>query len=256
MTWIQRLFTRKSVEFKPTFPIPPCNGKQWVIPDIHGCYQTFLTLLEQLALSKSDQLFLLGDLVDKGPSSAQVLDQIITMQKSGYQIFALRGNHEQMILDCAEEEAYKLSFMLEKFGATDLLKRKNKVKAQYLDFFKSLPYFFELKHHFLVHAGFDFKKSQPFQNYDQMMWMRNFKSDLTMTKGKTVIHGHVPSNIYVIEHAINTRQQVIPLDNGCVYWKKREGYGELLALELNSWELKKQECQDFTMLFGSRMAKI
>ena len=255
INWLSRIFTKPKFDFQPTFPIPPCpNGKRWVMTDIHGCLNTFLGLLEQLQLSKTDQLFLLGDLIHKGPSSSGVLEEIFRLQKIGYQVYVIRGNHEQMLIDCAEHESYKLSYILEKFQATDLLQRKSKVKPKYINFFKSLPYYFELDRHFLVHAGFNFKAINPFQDYENMMWIKSFTPQATILKGKHLIHGHVTKRLPIIEYAVDQKQLVIPLDNGCVYWKQREGYGHLLALELNSWELKTQENLDFKMFLGTRMA--
>ena len=255
MSWFQRIFINRKVSpFQPTHEISPCSGKRWVITDIHGCYFTLLALLEQLHLSKNDQLFLLGDLVNKGPKSSKVLDEVIRLQKSGFQLFTLRGNHEQMLIDCAEHEAYKLNFMLEKFNSTDLLQRKNKVKSKYLNFFTDLPYYFELERHFLVHAGFNFNKPNPFTDYDSMMGIRKFEANAIIAKGKQIIHGHVPHNLPIIQHNIANKKLVIPLDNGCVYWKSRENQGNLVALELNDGELKLQECEDFKMVFGTRMA--
>lgn len=254
--WITRIFRQPTAQFKPSYPIPPCTGNQWVITDIHGCLNTFLALLEQLKLSKNDQLFLLGDLIDKGPSSSGVLEEVFRLKNTGYQVFTLRGNHEQMLIDCAENEAFKLHFMMEKFKATDLLQRKNKVKTKYLNFFKSLPYYFELDRYILVHAGLNFKSKAPFQDYDSMMWIRSFEAQAIILKGKRLIHGHLPKNLALIEHAISSKALVIPLDNGCVYWKVRKGQGNLLAFELKSRELKIQENKDFKMFLGERMSII
>ncbi|MGB0523202.1 MAG: hypothetical protein ACPGJS_09590 [Flammeovirgaceae bacterium] len=143
--------------------------------------------------------------------------------------------------------------MMEKFHSTDLLQRKNKLKTKYLHFFQKLPYYLELEKHFLVHAGFNFKAPNPFTAYDQMIWIREFKPDSQILKNKHLIRGHLPRHLSIIKHELKDKRSLIHLDNGCVYWKMREGQGNLLALELNSWELVVQECQDFTMLFGSRM---
>jgi len=256
MNWLQRIFSPNRVNFQPTYPIPSTEGKRWAIGDIHGCYKTFLALLDQLQLHKKDQLFLLGDVINKGPASGLVIDEILRLQQLGYQIFVLRGNHEQMILDIATKESYKLTYALERFKSTDLLHRKNKIRAKHLHFIQSLPYYFELERHFLVHAGFNFKSPQPFQDFDSMMWTRSFQAQSAILKGKHLVHGHVPTPLPVITYATSTQQLVIPLDNGCVYWNQRENQGNLIALELNSWELKIQQNEDFKMVFGTRIAII
>ena len=68
------------------------TGKRYVISDIHGCYKTFRCLVEEvIGLSKADLLFLLGDYVDRGPSSKAVLDYILQLKDERYQLFPLRG---------------------------------------------------------------------------------------------------------------------------------------------------------------------
>jgi len=98
---------------------------------------------------------------------------------------------------------------------------------------------------FLVHAGFNFRATKPFSDTDSMLWIREFEIDKKMTGNKTVIHGHVPVSLEFIDINVkNPSYKFIDLDNGC-YMTKREGYGNLLALELNTRELKVQYNLDF-----------
>ena len=60
-----------------------------VIGDVHGHHDGLMTLLEALAPGSDDRVYFLGDLIDRGPKSAQVLDFV---QQSPYQ--TLLGNHE------------------------------------------------------------------------------------------------------------------------------------------------------------------
>ena len=53
-------------------------SKRWIIPDIHGCAKTLKVLLENmLTVTKHDQLYFLGDYIDRGPDSKGVLDYLI-----------------------------------------------------------------------------------------------------------------------------------------------------------------------------------
>ena len=73
-------------------------NKQWVIADVHGCYKTFVNLLEyKVQLSQDDQLFLLGDYIDRGVGSKEIIDYIADLQESGYKVYTLRGNHEDVL---------------------------------------------------------------------------------------------------------------------------------------------------------------
>lgn len=50
------------------------KNRSIAIADIHGCYRTFLRLLEQIGLGRQDNLYLLGDYIDRGPDSKGVID--------------------------------------------------------------------------------------------------------------------------------------------------------------------------------------
>lgn len=72
---------------------------QWVIGDIHGCYKTLLALIRQIEASEyaSDSITFMGDLIDRGPQSAEVVQYAIDNH-----IDCCMGNHElffQMFLD-------------------------------------------------------------------------------------------------------------------------------------------------------------
>ena len=70
------------------------NGRIIAIGDIHGCHQEFAELLERIALTKDDQLILLGDLINRGPDSLKVLDLA-----RANRALSLLGNHEARLLN-------------------------------------------------------------------------------------------------------------------------------------------------------------
>ena len=58
---------------------------RWIIPDVHGCAKTLRSLIESfLKLTKEDDLYLLGDYIDRGLNSKEVLDYIMDLQGQGY----------------------------------------------------------------------------------------------------------------------------------------------------------------------------
>jgi serine/threonine protein phosphatase 1 len=80
--------------------------KKFAISDIHGCNRTFNEVLQKTGLNKDDQLFLLGDYIDRGPDSKGVIDTIFNLQNEGYQVHCLRGNHEQMLMDAWQKNDF------------------------------------------------------------------------------------------------------------------------------------------------------
>lgn len=67
----------------------------YVISDIHGEYEKFITLLEKINFSEKDTLYVLGDVVDRGAEPIKVLQYMMTRQN----IIPIMGNHEVMALD-------------------------------------------------------------------------------------------------------------------------------------------------------------
>ncbi len=231
------------------------NAKRFVTADIHGCAKTLKKLIEDVVVpSKSDQLFLLGDYIDRGPASGAVIDYILSLIDQGYDVYPLRGNHEENLLVALDEydkEAFEM--MVRRINkCPDLLDENGTLKQRYVAFMQSLPYYYEMDDCFLVHAGFDFKKPAPFKDYSAMInfYIDNSNYDTSILNGKRMIHGHRVTEIDHIEKLVSEKSQIIPLDNGCAYRKKHKVYdytklGNLCCLELNSFQLFKVENVDY-----------
>ena len=72
------------------------GGRDFVVGDVHGEFPTLEALLEHVELDPDrDRLFALGDLVDRGPRSADALAWL----EQGRITLRVRGNHEQMLHD-------------------------------------------------------------------------------------------------------------------------------------------------------------
>ena len=70
----------------------------YAISDIHGEYDMFLELLERIKLKDTDTLYILGDILDRGPHPVKVLQKLMEMPNA----ICLVGNHELMALECLE----------------------------------------------------------------------------------------------------------------------------------------------------------
>jgi serine/threonine protein phosphatase 1 len=71
------------------------NGHDYVIGDLHGCYELLEHLMNEIAFDKTrDRLFSVGDLIDRGPDSMRCLALLAEPW-----FYAVKGNHEQMMLD-------------------------------------------------------------------------------------------------------------------------------------------------------------
>ncbi len=219
----------------------PSKGRRFVIGDIHGCYQTLKKIIEdKIQLNKNDQLFLLGDYIDKGPESKKTLNYLIKLIKKGYAVYPLRGNHEQTLLDTEINDRKEVLIWLMRRSA-DMLKN-GKLRKKHRKFLNSLPLFYELDNFFLVHANFNYEAENPFKDKIAMLWKRKFDWDAKILKKKTLIHGHQPQNIKEIIQLVEKKNKIIGLDNGVNYIKKHKLYdykqmGNLCALNLDTFEL-------------------
>jgi len=211
----------------------PEKGRRFVISDIHGCFQTFSSLLEKIKLKKKDQLFVIGDMVDRGPYSMLVLEKIVSLLEDGYRVFPSLGNHEQILLNLQTTATADLFIFSKRQNAQHLLDEKYLVRKELRLFLESLPYYFETEDHFLVHAGFNTRIDEPFSDWQSMLWTRDYKYHEKKLKGKTVIHGHVPKSLSTIKRTIKNGDKNICIDNGCVK-AEASGYGKLICYELNS----------------------
>jgi len=213
-----------------------------VVGDIHGCFKTLSALLfAQLKIVKSDNIYFLGDYIDRGPSSKQVVDLILKLRKEGYKLFPIMGNHEKLLLESTLSNKHFESWVsngcettLKSFG----IRHIGELEEKYLTFFSSLPYFIELDDFFLCHGGMDFEITNPLDNPQAMPWMRNDFVDVSKIKNKRLIVGHTPKSLQFITDTLKSDK--IMLDGGCVYSKRNPAMGYLCALELNSKELSFQ----------------
>jgi serine/threonine protein phosphatase 1 len=73
------------------------------IGDVHGCVHALDALLDAIAPASSDQLVFLGDLIDQGADTCEVLDRLIELQQR-CSVVLIQGNHEEMLYAARESE--------------------------------------------------------------------------------------------------------------------------------------------------------
>lgn len=207
------------------------------IGDIHGCYYSFRELVEEkIRPVKAEQLILLGDYIDRGPDSKKVVDYIIDLQSSGFDLVALKGNHEAMLMD-AWNNPDRLSLWFLNGGMTTLksfgINNLSELASGYLNFFRELPYYHESGDYLFVHAGFNDHAQNPFDDKVSMLWHSSMEYHHPMLKNKTIIHGHQTIKYDCLTESNLLESRVIDIDTGCVY-TGIAGYGKLTAIEVNS----------------------
>jgi serine/threonine protein phosphatase 1 len=195
-----------------------------------------------IGLTRDDELYLLGDLIDRGPDSKGVLDLVFELREANFSVMAVRGNHEDMWLR-AGGDLWAFETWLANGGRATLTSFQadypGDIPKPYRMFLRSLPYYLLLDDFVIVHAGLNFDLADPFSDTEAMLWQRDCKVDLVRTGGRRLVSGHTPVTRNQVEASLATDR--IMLDNGCVFASSRLGSGSLAVLELNTMTLTFQE---------------
>lgn len=170
----------------------------YAIGDIHGCLDALEALLETVPILEDDLLVLLGDYVDRGPASAQVLDFVMELQRTS-RCVALRGNHEVMMQDALAGRMDPQHWL--QCGGTNTLMsyrsmtdRRNPelsdIPTQHVQFLENqLQPYFETATHIYVHASVFHRYELADQDEHTLYWER-FEDLRPHRSGKTIICGH------------------------------------------------------------------
>lgn len=184
----------------------PKNMRTLVIGDIHGSLTALEALADLVDFAPDDVIVTLGDYVDRGPHSKEVIDFLIELKES-YKVITLKGNHEVMMEKARDSEQERYFWYinggeatLDSFQAANL----NHIPAAYWDFINSCARYHETANHILAHAGLEPEVALEDQTDQYLFWQRigNTKPHVS---GKTLVCGHTPQKNgapLVLDHAI------------------------------------------------------
>jgi len=185
--------------------------RQIVFTDIHGMFNLFKNLYDSLDITNKDQLIFLGDYIDRGKQSKEVLDFMIGLKEKRVGDIFLLGNHEDMLLNNKELWLYNGGLATIKSFGLDL--NNIQIEERYLNFINSLEYYQETENYIFVHAGIqpyygDWRKEKQW-----MLWAREeFYNSKVETK-KIIIYGHT------ISKEVRIDDNKIGIDTGGFYYK-------------------------------------
>jgi len=211
--------------------------RTFVISDIHGNNELFRNSLKQVGFNQEDRLILLGDLIDRGVDSKGVLDTVMLLMDTGFNLDCLIGNHEKMFLD-ASLSTINLNHWLRNGGdktlASFLTNSIEKIPPNYFELISSFKYYLEIENFIFVHAALNMNIDKPFTDIHTILWERNPDKYLNgkWMENRKLIHGHHPRSQEEILQAIENDEKVICIDNG-IYFSKPE-FGTLCILQLET----------------------
>ena len=162
----------------------------YCMTDIHGDFESYRRMLELIEFSDDDELYVLGDVIDRHPGGVEILLDIMER----FNVHLIKGNHEDMCYKAlAENNREYWSMWVQNGGRCTraaLLYREASIKDKVLSFIQSLPTFLEIevggRHFHLVHAA---PAEYPFER----MWFRVDKEEPQLIPGATVVVGHTPT---------------------------------------------------------------
>lgn len=169
------------------------HQRRIIIGDVHGHYDGLMILLEAIAPDANDQVYFLGDLIDRGPQSAQVVNFV---QQSSYQ--CLLGNHEQMLLNVltskSSNEQMQQAWLYNGGYATINSYKEATIPHEHLDWMLNLPTYLDLGDIWLVHAGVDPRIELEKQTAEQLCWVRG--------EFHSIPQPYFPDKLIVVGHSI------------------------------------------------------
>jgi serine/threonine protein phosphatase 1 len=132
-------------------------GRLIAIGDVHGCIHGLEAVIQALVPTADDRLVFLGDLVDHGRDSCQVLDYILELQ-SKCQVVLIEGNHEEMMLAARESQEAFLAW--QNWGGAPTLSsyhfpgKMSDVKSEHWQLLESCLPFYETEDFIFTHANY------------------------------------------------------------------------------------------------------
>lgn len=186
----------------------------FLIADIHGEYEQLITLLKKMNFGEDDELFVLGDVVDRGPHPIKALQFLMKLSNCT----CIAGNHELMALTNMKlllneiTDDFLLSLSSEDMGlladwinngalstVSEFSKLTQEGRKDVLDFIGDFEAYIELEvngqEYLLVHAGINnFSEDKPMEEYsiDDLVWMRtDYK--IPYYRDIIVVTGHTPT---------------------------------------------------------------
>lgn len=186
----------------------------YVMADLHGSYDAYLQMLEKIRFSHRDMLYILGDVLDRGPAPIKILLDLMKRPN----VVCLAGNHEYMALEClrfllkeiTDESLGELTpLMVDKFlnwqsngaGATleEFCRLDGQTRLAVVEFLEEFDLYEEIKMkdktYLLIHAGLgNFEPDRPIWDYElhELVWERP-DYGTPYYPDKYVVTGHTPT---------------------------------------------------------------
>ena len=192
------------------------NVDSYVVTDIHGCFNTFMNLLNLMEIKDEDFLINLGDSVDRGPKIKEVLDYLINRKN----IINIIGNHDYHFIDYAKNGKTANNYFMLPQGLQETIDQLGSDIQKYADFIRTWKTYVKTEDYVFCHSTYPWQKEDKGLFAESHFWDRWFyesHDDYLNYDGPVIVHGHTPVNINGIYEKINDKLIGICLDGGACY---------------------------------------
>ena len=183
------------------------------ISDIHGEYEKLCRVLEKITPKKDDTIVFMGDYIDRGKKSRDVVDKIIDM-KTVCNCVYLTGSHEYAMLHAKSDEYYNYLFWnyggdatAESYGGFD------NIMKIHGDFFNSLKFYHIIGKYLFIHAGVKIGVPLEEQSEEDMVYIRSAFYTKPHHLPYKIIFGHTEFDTPQVQ------EDKICIDTGCGKYK-------------------------------------
>jgi Calcineurin-like phosphoesterase len=207
-------------------PLGPDTGKTirmpltYAVGDIHGSLdklQTLVSRCREHADGRAMTLVFLGDYIDRGPQSADVVRFLVELQSLlGEHVIPLMGNHEAMALAAIDGTLPALDWLVQGGAATLRsygVGRAGELPRQDVDWLRSLHLTYDDGRRLFVHAGIDPRIPLDRQNDFNLLWIREPFLSEGRRYDRLIVHGHTP----LVAGTPDLRSNRLNLDTGAVF---------------------------------------
>ncbi len=188
-------------------------GRTIAIGDIHGCSDALRALLTEVNPQSDDTIITLGDYVDRGPDSADVIEQMVELV-SRCNLIPLLGNHELMMLQAVRDEG-EMSFWQGNGGDATIASYGGDIRnvpQHHRMFFQHCVQFHETETQMFVHANYVYDLQLHEQPESILFWEHILEDPPPPhISGKRVFVGHTPQQ----DGMVRDLGHVVLLDTFC-----------------------------------------
>jgi len=192
----------------------------FAVGDVHGCLDKLERVLRACAAhagGRPARYVFLGDYIDRGPASRDVVELLIRRQAAEPErVICLKGNHEDLAIAAHDDEADLPAWLINGAAATMRSYRKSggRICEPHLSWLRALPLCHDDGRRFFVHAGVDLTVPLDRQSPEAMLWIREpfFELSEEIDCGRFIVHGHTPRRDGVPE----LRRHRVNVDTGAV----------------------------------------